>query len=326
VSHAGWATRVQFPVKFLVLREFASSLNLTGITMAQSEIDAIRALLTSKPRPVGWSERRARIEEVGAVWPVAEDVTLTPVDAGGVPAEWSIVPASDASRVLLFFHGGGYCSGSIVSHRRMVTEVGRAAGARTLAVDYRLAPEHPYPAALDDALSAWRFLRGQGIAGRHVAVGGDSAGGNLTVSLINRLRDAGEELPGCAWLASPWTDLTMSGATLATKDAIDPLIHKPYLEELAAAFVPAGIDRADARISPLFADLAGLPPTLIQVGSAETLLADATRFAEAAGAADVPVTLEIWPRMIHAWAMWNAHLEDGRRALASAGAFIRAHL
>jgi epsilon-lactone hydrolase len=293
--------------------------------MAQGEIDAIRTLLTSKPRPVGWSERRARIEEVGAVWPVADDVTLTPVDAG-VPAEWSTVPGSDANRVLLFFHGGGYCSGSIVSHRRMVTEAGRAAGVRTLAVDYRLAPEHPYPAALEDALAAWRFLRREGIAARHIAVGGDSAGGNLTVTLINRLRAAGDELPGCAWLASPWTDLTMSGATLATKDAVDPLIHKPYLEELAAAFVPAGMDRADPRVSPLYADLTGLPPTLIQVGSAETLLADATRFAEAAGAADVAVTLEIWPHMIHAWALWNARLEDGRRALASAGAFIRAHL
>jgi monoterpene epsilon-lactone hydrolase len=293
--------------------------------MAQGEIDAIRTLLTSKPRPVGWSERRARIEEVGAVWPVADDVTLTPVDAG-VPAEWSTVPGSDANRVLLFFHGGGYCSGSIVSHRRMVTEAGRAAGVRTLAVDYRLAPEHPYPAALEDALAAWRFLRREGIAARHIAVGGDSAGGNLTVTLINRLRAAGDELPGCAWLASPWTDLTMSGATLATKDAVDPLIHKPYLEELAAAFVPAGMDRADPRVSPLYADLIGLPPTLIQVGSAETLLADATRFAEAAGAADVAVTLEIWPHMIHAWALWNARLEDGRRALASAGAFIRAHL
>jgi monoterpene epsilon-lactone hydrolase len=288
------------------------------------EIAAVRALLGAKPRPVGWAERRARIEEVGSVWPVAADVALTPADAGGVPAEWSIVPGSDPSRVLMFFHGGGYCSGSIVSHRRMVTEAGRAAKVRTLAVAYRLAPEHPFPAALDDALSAWRFLRNQGIAAAHIAVGGDSAGGGLTVALINRLRDLGEELPGCAWLCSPWTDLTMSGSTLTTKDAVDPLIHKGYLEELAAAYVPAGMDRKDPRVSPLYSDLKGFPPTLIQVGAAETLLADATRFATAAGAADVAVTLEIWPHMIHAWQMWNAHLDAGRRALASAGAF--AHL
>jgi epsilon-lactone hydrolase len=293
---------------------------------AESEIAAVRALLSAKPRPVGWAERRERIDDVGACWPVAGDVALDAVDLDGVPGEWSIVPGSDASRVLLFFHGGGYCSGSIRSHRRLVTEAGRAAGVRTLAVGYRLAPEHPFPAAFDDALTAWRWLRKQGIAAARIAVGGDSAGGGLTVALINRLRAATEELPGCAWLVSPWTDLTMSGATLATKDAVDPLIHKGYLVELADAYLPAAMDRKDPRVSVLYADLSGLPPTLIQVGSDETLLDDATRLAAAAGAATVPVTLEIWPHMIHAWPMWNAHLSAGRRALASAGAFIRRHL
>jgi monoterpene epsilon-lactone hydrolase len=291
-----------------------------------SEIDAIRALLSARPRPVGWAERRARIEEVGAVWPVAGDVELKAVDAGGVAGEWSIAPGSDASRVLLYFHGGGYCSGSIKSHRRMVTEAGRAASIRTLAIDYRLAPEHPFPAALDDGLAAWRFLRRQGIAARHIAVGGDSAGGNLTLVLIERLRDMHEALPGCAWLVSPWADLTNSGLTLATKDAVDPLIHKGYLDELAGAYVPKDMDRTDPRVSPLFADLKGFPPALIQVGSAETLLADATRLAEAFGAADAAVTLQVWPHMIHAWPLWNARLEPGRHALAEAGAFMRASL
>jgi acetyl esterase/lipase len=291
--------------------------------MDDSEIDAIRALLSSKPRPVGWVQRRQRLDEVGSIWPVADDVNLELVDLDGVPGEWSIAPGSDANRVLIFFHGGGYCSGSILSHRRMVTEAGRAAGTRTLAVGYRLAPEHPFPAALDDALTVWRYVRNQGVAAKRIAIGGDSAGGGLTVALINRLRNAREELPGCAWLVSPWTDLTMSGETLTTKDAIDPIIHKGYLGELADAYLPAETDRKDPQISPLYADLKGLPPTLIQVGSAETLLADATRFAAAAGAADVPVTLEIWPHMIHAWHLWNAHLEPGRRALANAGSFIR---
>jgi monoterpene epsilon-lactone hydrolase len=291
--------------------------------MDDSEIDAIRALLSSKPRPVGWVQRRQRLDEVGSIWPVADDVNLELVDLNGVPGEWSIAPGSDANRLLIFFHGGGYCSGSILSHRRMVTEAGRAAGTRTLAVGYRLAPEPPFPAALDDALTVWRYVRNQGVAAKHIAIGGDSAGGGLTVALINRLRNAREELPGCAWLVSPWTDLTMSGETLTTKDAIDPIIHKGYLGELADAYLPAETDRKDPQISPLYADLKGLPPTLIQVGSAETLLADATRFAAAAGAADVPVTLEIWPHMIHAWHLWNAHLEPGRRALANAGSFIR---
>ena len=291
--------------------------------MARSEIDAVRELLSSKPRPVGWPERRKRIDEIGSVWPVADDIELTAVDVNKVPGEYSIAPGSDASRVLLYFHGGGYCSGSIRSHRRLVTEAGRAAGMRTLAFAYRLAPEHPFPAASDDALTAWRFLRNQGISASQIAIGGDSAGAGLTVALINRLSDAREELPACAWLISPWTDLTMSGSTLSSKDAIDPLIHKQYLIELADAYVPAGMDRKDPRVSPLYADLKGFPPMLIQVGSAETLLDDATRFAAVAGAADVRVTLEIWPQMIHAWPLWNAHLEAGRRALASAGDFIR---
>ena len=294
--------------------------------MGQSEIDAIRALLSSKPRPVGWQQRRQRIEEVGSVWPVAEDIALERVDIDGMQGEWSIAPDSDASRVLLYFHGGGYCSGSILSHRRLVTEAGRAAKVRTLAIEYRLAPEHRFPAALDDALSAWRFLRSHGIAAGHIAVGGDSAGGGLTVALINRLRETGEDVPGCAWLISPWTDLTLSGATLASKDAVDPIIHRAYLAELADAYLPPDMDRRDPRVSPLFADLSGLPPTLIQVGACETLLEDSTRFAAAAGAANVALTLQVWPDMIHAFPMWNAHLEPGRRALAEAGAFIRRRL
>jgi len=295
--------------------------------MAPIDIDGVRALLAAKPRPVGWAARRARLDEIGSLWPVAADVTLTPITIGELAAEWSSVPGSDASRVLLFFHGGGYCSGSIRSHRRMVTEAGRAAGVRTVAVGYRLAPEHPFPAAFDDALTTWHFVRRQGIAARHIAVGGDSAGGGLSLALTLKLLDDGEELPGCLWLSSPWVDLTLSGATLATKDAVDPLIHKGYLGELVDAYLGgAAIDRRDPRVSPLFARLTAIPPTLIQVGSAETLLDDAVRLAGALGAVDVSVTLEVWPRMIHAWALWNARLEAGRDALASAGAFMRRHL
>jgi acetyl esterase/lipase len=291
--------------------------------MAASEIGVIRTLLSSKPRPQGFAERRARIDEIGSVWPVAPDIELVSVDLGGIAGEWSTAPGSEKSSVLLYFHGGGYCSGSLRSHRRLVSEAGRAAGMRTLAVEYRLAPEHPFPAAFDDVLTAWRFLRAQGIAAAHVAVGGDSAGGGLTVALINRLRAAGEEQPACAWLISPWTDLTMSGASLAGKDAVDPLIHKDYLEQLAHAYLPKGFDRRDPRVSPLYAGLRGFPPALVQVGSDETLMDDSVRFAGAAGAADVAVTLEIWPHMIHAWPMWNAKLAEGREALARAGEFMK---
>src|SRR5580704_16740415 len=297
-----------------------------GQSVPQSEIDAVRALLSAKPRPVGWEQRRRRIEEVGAVWPAADDVKLESVDLGGVKGEWSIVPGADVSRVLIYFHGGGYCSGSIVSHRRLVTEAGRAGALRTLAPEYRLAPEHPFPAARDDALTVWGRLRREGYAAKQIAVGGDSAGANLTLALVGELKRMGEDLPGALWLLSPWVDLTMSGATLVSKSAVDPLIQKGYLEDLTAAYVPAGMDRNDPLLSPLYADLKGLPPTFIQIGSAETLLDDAVRFAAAAGAADVPATLEIWPHMIHAWPLWNARLEPGRRALARAGAFFREHL
>lgn len=294
--------------------------------MEQSDIAAIRALLESKPRPVGWPARRQRLDEVGSAWPVAQDVTLSAVDINGIPGEWSTVPGSDRSRVLLFFHGGGYCSGSIISHRRMVSEAGRAGGVRTLAISYRLAPENPFPAAFDDAVTAWHFLRRQGIAAKHIAIGGDSAGGGLSLAVAMKLRDVKEDLPACLWLVSPWTDLTMSGSTLITKDAVDPLIHTGYLRELADAYLGSAVDRKDPRVSPLFANLTGMPAMLVQVGSAEGLLADAARLAAAGGEADVPVTLEIWPHMIHAWHLWNARLEQGRQALSSAGSFMRKHL
>src|SRR5512132_1320197 len=293
--------------------------------MSRSEIDAVRELLRSKPRPTSFPERRQRLDAIGSTSPLAGDIGLEPIDANGVAAEWSLAPGSDPSKMLLFFHGGGYCSGSIVSHRGMVTEAGRAAQARTLAVGYRLAPEHPFPAAIEDARSAYRFLLDQGIAPSKTVIGGDSAGGGLTLALMTSVRDAREPLPACAWLVSPWVDLQMTGASLAEKAVTDPLISKSYLEELASAYL-AGADPANPLVSPLNADLAGLPPLLVQVGSAETLLDDAVRIARRAGAADVRVNLEIWPHMIHAWHLWAAQLEAGRRAIASGGAFIRAHL
>ena len=293
--------------------------------MSGREIDAVRDMLRARARPVGWGERRERLDAIGQASPVEPDIKLTAVEAGGVQAEWSLAPGSDATKVLMFLHGGGYCSGSIASHRGMVTRVGRAAGVRTLAAGFRLAPEHPFPAALDDSLAAYGFLLDQGIAPDKIAIGGDSAGGGLTLATMIRLRDAGKPLPGCAWLVSPWVDLQMTGASLAEKADVDPLIQKPYLEELASAYL-AGADPAGALVSPLHADLAGLPPLLVQVGSAETLLDDALRIARRAGAADVPVNLEVWPHMIHAWHLWAAELDDGRRAIASAGAFIRTRL
>jgi len=285
------------------------------------EIDAVRALLKSLPRPTNWAERRDRIDTVASAYGVAGDITFEPARIGACDAEWSIAPGSDQNRVLLYFHGGGYCSGSIRSHRGMVSEAGRAAKVRTLALAYRLAPEDPFPAALDDALAAYDHLLAQGYAADRIAIGGDSAGGGLAVATLVSLRDSGRPLPACAWLVSPWADLEMTGKSIDTKDADDPLIHRAYLQELAAAYCGKESPR-NPLISPIHADLHGLPPILAQVGSAETLLDDAVAIAECLGEADRRVTLEIWPRMIHAWPLWSPRLTAGRDALASAGAFI----
>ncbi len=293
--------------------------------MPSSEIDAIRARLAAHPRPADLAARRVRIDGLGAGYALPPDVIVEPVDAHGVPAEWTRTPAARSDHVLLFLHGGGYVSGSLTSHRHMVAQAGREAGARTLALDYRLAPEHPFPAALEDALAGYRFLLDAGIAPARIAFAGESAGGGLALATALSLREAGRPLPGCLWLSSPWTDLALTGASLETKAAVDPLLSRAYLSELANLYLN-GADARGPLVSPIYADLAGLPPILIQVGSAETLLDDAVRLAAGAGGADVSVHLEIWPAMIHAWHLFYQEVAEGRRSLAAAGAFIRAHL
>jgi monoterpene epsilon-lactone hydrolase len=293
--------------------------------MAHPEVDAIRALLLASPRPTTLAERRKRLDGLGARYAVPPDVRVEPADANGVPAEWTITPAADPGRVILFLHGGGYISGSIASHRHMIAQAGREAGTSTLALGYRLAPEHPYPAALEDALAAYRYLLERGFAPGTIAVAGESAGGGLVIAMLVSLREAGLPRPACTWCSSPWVDLEMSGGTMTTKAAVDPLIQKPYLHELAAAYLQ-GADPRGPMVSPIHADLHGLPPMLIQAGSAETLLDDAVRLAGIAGAAEVPTTLRIWPDMIHAWHLFYQQLDGGRQALAEVGAFVRAHL
>ena len=291
-----------------------------------SGIAVVRAHLAKIPPANTVAERRAQYDRAERVFPMPADVSVKPVQVPAISAEWIEPAAARDGTFVLYLHGGGYVIGSPKSHRHLAASIAVAGRASALLPDYRLAPEHPFPAAYDDALNAWRFFRNQGIDAAKIAIGGDSAGAGLTLGLVGWLRDAHEELPGCVWLISPWTDLTMSGSTLVSKAAADPLIHKEYLNELADAYVPAGMDRKDPRVSPLYADLTNFPSMLIQVGSEETLLDDAVRLAARAGAAEVAVTLEIWPQMIHAWPLWNAHLEDGRRAIANAGEFIRTHL
>ena len=292
--------------------------------MPNAEIEAIRAAMAANPRPPGLADWRARLDRMSAIAPLPRDVVVTPVLAGGVDAEWTATPQADPSRAMLYLHGGAYVSGSAVSHRLMVAEAGRQAGMRTLALNYRLAPEHPHPAAVEDALAGYRFLIAEGFAPERIVVAGDSAGGGLTLALLVSLRDAGERLPACAWVVSPWVDLEMTGASMADKAAVDPMIQKPYLQEVAAQYAGAA-DLAGSLISPLHADLRGLPPLLIQVGSAETLVDDAIRLARAVAMADGVVTLEVYPDMIHVWHLFHPMLEPGRRALATAGRFVRGY-
>jgi acetyl esterase/lipase len=293
--------------------------------MADAEIDVIREIIASHPRPAGLSERRKRLDALGGQYALPTDVRVDAVDANGVAAEWTTTPGADPGRVIMFLHGGGYISGSLDSHRHMVAQAGREARARTLALGYRLAPEHPFPAALEDAIAGYRFLLSQGLEPKHIAVAGESAGGGLAVATLVSVRDAGLALPACTWCSSPWVDLEASGDSMTTKAPVDPLIQKPYSLELAAAYLN-GADPRTPLASPIYAKLKGLPPMLIQVGSAETLLDDAVRLARVAGAADVRVTLEVWPDMIHAWHLFYQQVAAGRHALAAVGAFIRSML
>ena len=290
-----------------------------------SEIAVIRARLAASPRPADLAARRARVDALGAGYGLPDDVAVQPAKLRDVPAEWTATPAADRDRVILFLHGGGYVSGSLESHRHAVAQAGREAGTRTLALAYRLAPEHPFPTALGDALAGYRFLLESGFAPGRIALAGESAGGGLALAVALTLRARGLPLPACLWLSSPWTDLALTGVSLDTKAAVDPLLSRVYLAELAATYLN-GADPGDPLVSPIRADLAGLPPMLIQVGSAETLLDDALRLAGVAAAADVAVELQVWPHMIHAWHLFYPEVAAGRRSLASAGRYIRTHL
>jgi len=292
--------------------------------MPDAEIEAVRRVLEANPRPAGLGERRKRLDALGGQYPLSTDVRVEAVDANGVMAEWTDTPEADPGNVIMYLHGGGYTAGSLKSHRHMVARAGREARARTIALGYRLAPEHPFPSAVEDAVAGYRFLLSRGFSADHIAVAGDSAGGGLTVALLVSLRASGLPLPACAWCSSPWVDLEGTGGSMTAKAAVDPMVQQSYLIELAAAYL-GGADPRSPLAAPLYADLKGLPPMLIQVGSAETLLDDAVRLAGSAGAADVRVRLDVWPDMIHVWQLFYQQVAAGRRALAEAGAFIRSN-
>jgi len=268
---------------------------------------------------------RADFEEVGRMFPVADDIRCEAVQAGGVPAEWVVAPGASEGRVLFYLHGGGYAIGSLDTHREMVSRLSSAAKARALSVGYRLAPEHPHPAAVEDAVAAYRWLISNGVEPARIVIGGDSAGGGLTVATLVALRDAGEPMPATAVCISPWVDLVGTGESMTTKAEEDPVVTPGGIEWMAS-FYAGEMDRRTPLISPLYADLGGLPPMLIHVGTAEVLLDDSTRLAERAREAGVDVTLEPWENMIHVWHYFASMLPEGRQAIDRIGEFVLQHI
>ena len=250
--------------------------------------------------------------------------TYQRVNAGGLPAEWAADESAAGDQAVLYLHGGGYVIGSVRTHRVLMAGLSRASGARVLGLEYRLAPEHPFPAAVEDAVAAYRWLLRQGYAPGRIAVAGDSAGGGLTVAMLAQARSYGLPLPAAAVCLSPWVDLEGIGDSMTANAGSSDMVERDGLLFMANAYLNGANPRAPLA-APLYADLRGLPPTLIQAGGAETLLDDSTRLANAARAAGVAVELDVWDDMIHVWQLFAPMLPEGRQALAQAGAFIRKH-
>ncbi len=267
-------------------------------------------------------QKRRRAARAARLLPGPPPGTRTlAVDAGGVRADWIATRAWQPGRHILFLHGGGFIAGSPALYRNLTWRIAAATHARVLSVDYRLAPEHPFPAALDDAVTAYRWLLAEGANPERIAVMGDSAGGGLTLSLLLRLRDDGVPLPAAAVAVSPWTDLAMTGRSFTANAGADPLLSTDQARRFVGYYL-AGADPRSPYISPLYGEPAGLPPTIIQVGSDEVLRDDAVRMAERMRAAGCRVELEIWPRMPHVWHLFAPVLPEAHRAIRRIGAFV----
>ena len=285
----------------------------------------INRLLSGGSGELDVAKERAEVESMAKMFKPFGKITCEAITAKGVPAEWIHPQEVQPGRFILFLHGGSFNSGSIVSHRTLAGNVAIACQARALLIDYRLAPEHPYPAGIDDTQSAYEWLLAQGIPPGQIIVAGDSAGGTLTLNLLTRLRDNHQPLPAAAICLSPAPDLTFSGASW-TFNASKDLMLDERKERKAVEIYLKGVEEEprSPSVSPSFADLRGLPPMLIQVGSHEVLLSDVELLAEKARADGVAVTLEVWPGMQHEWQFTAKFLPEGKRAIAQIGAFADA--
>ncbi len=269
---------------------------------------------------------RKVLENMGKMTIVPNDVNCEPVDAGGVPAEWITTPNVNHDQVMIYLHGGGFVAGSIATHRDLIQRISRVAKIRMLAIDYRLAPEHPFPAGIHDSIVVYQWLiTNEKIDPNNVIIGGDSAGGCITLSTLVSLIEKGIPLPAAAVCISPATDLTWTGDSMTTKVDIDPYLSPEYLQLMSKLYL-GEIDPKDYLASPLYADLNGLPPLFIQVGTSEMLLDDSTRFAERAKKAGVDVTLDVWEDMFHVFAGVGGFTPESREAIEKIGNFIQKNL
>jgi acetyl esterase/lipase len=265
---------------------------------------------------------RQRLDKMGNRLRIPERTKIEQIEIAGLSAEW-ITPHDYTERIILYLHGGAYTVGSCASHRGLVGHIGQASRARVLLPEYRLAPEHPFPAALDDAVAVYRELLDDGMTPESLVLAGDSAGGGLTLSTLITLRDHGIPLPAAAVLISPWTDLAASGESIQSRAQKDPWLRADRVTKIAAHY-HANVDPRDPRVSPLYADLHGLPPLLVQVGDHEILLNDSTRLAERAKEAGVDITLEVWEGMWHVWHIMVGWMPESQIAIDRIGRFVQA--
>lgn len=295
-------------------------------TYRDPEIGGVRALLASMPteEAADWAKRREGMDAFGAMAQLPEGLTVEAIDIAGLSAEVLTPKGADKARALLYLHGGGYCLGSPTSHRPLASKLATAIGCPALVPDYRLAPEARFPAAVDDAVKAYRHLLGEGVEPGRIAIAGDSAGGGLTIATAIAIRDSGLPQPGCLFAISPWANLGQTGAAYAAV-LDDPMLSREALQQFADAYLQ-GEGPHHPLASPALADLHSLPPMLLHAGGAEILASDTALLAERAGLAGVEVRAEIWPEMIHVWHAFSDWLGAGRRAIDEAAVWIKGKL
>jgi epsilon-lactone hydrolase len=295
-----------------------------GSPQLQQVFEQYRAFAQAAGKAKNPQELRATMASAFSAFPSAGEVKCEPVSAGGVKAEWIVAKNAAPDRVIMYLHGGGYVMGSIDTHREVVARLSKAAQARALVLEYRLAPENPFPAAVDDSLAAYRWVVAQGYKPKKIVIAGDSAGGGLTLSTLIALRDLSAPMPAAGVCISPWVDFEAEGESMSSRADKDPLVSRDMILHIARMYMGETGSLREPLAAPINARLNDLPPLFIQVGDAETLLDDSTRLADRAKAVGVDVTLQIWDEMPHVWHLAAPMLPEGQEAIDQIGEFVRA--